>query len=457
MSILRAYALPHPPLAVPGVGDGDKPQVSKTLAAFDEAAREIAALAPETVIFVTPHSVLYSDYFHISPGGGARGSFSRFGAREACLEAVYDTEMAEEIIRLAGQSNIRAGTRGERDAALDHGVMVPMWFINRHYQDYKTVRVSQSGFDPSEHYRLGQCVARAAERTKAVLIASGDLSHKHGGSYGYAPESEVFDGEITRIFATGDFLALFAVTESLRERAAECGYNSFMVLAGCFDRLAVAARRLSYEAPFGVGYAAASFSPGGPDEKRDFLEQYEETALAGARERQSSEDAYRALARRSLEYTVQTGKTLPLPDGLPEELMNVRAGAFVSLHKYGRLRGCVGTIAPTAGCVAAEIIQNAVSAGLHDNRFDPVTASELPHLTYKVDVLSPPETVASPAGLDVKRYGVIVSSGHRRGLLLPDLEGVDTVEEQLAIARNKGGIPDGAPVKIERFEVVRHE
>jgi len=153
---------------------------------------------------------------------------------------------------------------------------------------------------------------------------------------------------------------------------------------------------------------------------------------------------------------VETGKALTLPNALPDELLGNRAGVFVSLHKNGRLRGCIGTIAPTAANIALEIMQNAVSAGLHDTRFAPVTAFELPFLTYKVDVLSPPVRIDSPAELDVKRYGVIVTSGQRRGLLLPNLDGVDTVEEQIAIARQKAGIPDRASVKLERFEVVRH-
>ena len=459
MPILRAYALPHPPLAIPGVGRGQEARIQKTLSAFDDAAREIAALAPETVVFVTPHNVLYSDYFHISPGPGAEGDLARFRDRETRFETEYDTELVAEIARLAGQAGLRAGTLGETDARLDHGVTAPMWFINRRYPRYQSVRISPSGMDPSEHYRLGRCVAEAAGRRKTVLIASGDLSHKLSADapYGFAPEGAAFDLAVTQAFSSGDFLSLFTIPDTLRERAAECGYHSFMILAGCFDGLSVDAKLLSYEGPFGVGYAVASFAPGGPDGRRRYLDRFAELSLAEARERQDHEDTHRALARRSLEYAVKNGGALPFPDGLPDELLNGRAGAFVSLHKNGRLRGCVGTIAPTAGNIAGEIIQNAVSAGLHDNRFDPVTVSELPFLTYKVDILSPPEPVSGPGELDVRRYGVIVSSGRRRGLLLPNLDGVDSAEEQIAIARKKGGIPDNAPVKLERFEVTRHE
>jgi len=461
MAMIRAYTLPHPPLAVPAVGRGQEKGIVRTLAAFDEVAEEIAALAPETIVYVTPHNVLYSDYFHISPGSSARGDFSRFGVPGAAMEAQYDSELAWEISRIAEEHGFPAGAQGERDAKLDHGVMVPMWFINSRYAGYKTVRVSQSGLNPSEHYMFGQLIAEAAGRTgrKTVLIASSDLSHKltDDGPYGYAPEGPEFDAAIEKALRDGDFLSLFRIPECIRERAAECGYNSLMILAGCFDRLKVDARLISYEGPFGVGYAVASFTPGEPDENRNILEQYADISLTDAVKSKESEDAYRALARRSLEHKVNYGSDLPFPDDLPGELLDNKAGVFVSLHKSGRLRGCVGTIAPTTANIALEIIQNAVSAGLNDDRFEPVAKAELSYLTYKVDVLSAPEPIAGPEELDVKRYGVIVSSGYRRGLLLPNLDGVDTVEEQISIARRKAGLSEHEKVKLERFEVVRHE
>ena len=163
------------------------------------------------------------------------------------------------------------------------------------------------------------------------------------------------------------------------------------------------------------------------------------------------------LARLSLETYVRTGKLLEnLPDGLPGDMTERAAGAFVSLHVHGQLRGCIGTTGPTTASVAWEIVQNAVSACSRDPRFPPVRVRELDSLEYSVDVLGEPEAIDSPAQLDVKRYGVIVSCGGRRGLLLPDLEGVDTVEEQIDIARQKGGISSWERYSLERFEVVRH-
>ena len=460
MAILRAYAFPHPPLAIPAVGKGEEGKIQATLSAFDEAAAEIAALAPETLVFITPHSVLYRDYFHISPGGGALGSFARFGIPEARF-VEYDAALAEEIARLAENAGLAAGPFGERDEKLDLGVMVPLWFLGRRFQNHRIVRISQSGMDAAAHYRLGQCIAQAADKTdrRAVLIASGDLSHKlqDGSPYGFASEGPAFDNAVTAALGAADFLSLFAIPERVRERAAECGYNSLMVLAGCLDCREVDARLFSYEGPFGVGYAVAGFAPGEADESRNFLEQYENIRLAQVRERQRSEDCYRSLARQSLEFRVQNGRTLPLPDGLPSELLQNRAGVFVSLHKNGRLRGCVGTVTPEQENIALEIIQCAVLAGLSDRRFEPVTADELPHLVYKVDVLSAPEPISGSEALDIRRYGVIVSAGDRRGLLLPNLEGIDTVAKQITIARKKAGIAAGANVRLERFEVVRHE
>ena len=144
------------------------------------------------------------------------------------------------------------------------------------------------------------------------------------------------------------------------------------------------------------------------------------------------------------------------PEDLPEALTGQRAGAFVSIHRQGRLRGCIGTIAPTRSSLAEEIIHNAISAASRDPRFDPIRADELKWLEINVDVLGEPEAIVSAAELDVKRYGVIVTKGHRRGLLLPDLEGVDTVRQQVEIAKQKAGIGPKEKVDLERFEVVRH-
>ena len=165
------------------------------------------------------------------------------------------------------------------------------------------------------------------------------------------------------------------------------------------------------------------------------------------------------LARQTIEAYVREGRILDPPsDLLP--VMKQQAGTFVSLHdRWGELRGCIGTFVPTQSNVAQEVIHNAIAAATQDPRFPPMTPGELTHLDVKVDVLSEPEPVSGPGELDPSRYGVIVQSvqgWHRRGLLLPDLEGVDTVDEQIRICRLKAGIGPDEPVKLMRFEVNRY-
>jgi len=162
------------------------------------------------------------------------------------------------------------------------------------------------------------------------------------------------------------------------------------------------------------------------------------------------------LARQSIIYYLKNKKRLSLPDNLPPELTEKRAGVFVSLKKNGKLRGCIGTFLPTQDNIALEIIENAISAAVHDPRFSPVTLDEVEKLTISVDILSTPEEVKDISELDPKKYGIIVSHGYKKGLLLPDLEGVDTVEQQIDIARQKAGIYFNEDFKIERFEVKRY-
>ncbi len=163
------------------------------------------------------------------------------------------------------------------------------------------------------------------------------------------------------------------------------------------------------------------------------------------------------LAKETIENYVRRGKTIQPPEELTPE-MEKRAGAFVSIHKHGKLRGCIGTIQPTQDNVAQEVIRNAVAAATRDPRFPPVTSEELADLDVKVDVLGEPEPVQSMEDLDPKRYGVIVKSARdrRRGLLLPDLEGVDTVAYQVDVARRKAGLRPDEPIELYRFEVIRY-
>ncbi len=461
MSVLAAFAVPHPPIILPEVGRGEEGKIQKTIDAYREAMRRAAAYKPDTVVLISPHSILYGDYFHVSPGEGASGDFRQFGAPGVKIHAAYDGEFVAELGRCAQQEGLPAGILGERSRDLDHGTMVPLRFLNEVDTDYRLVRIGLSGLSPLAHYRLGQCVAHTAQalNRRVVIISSGDLSHKltQDGPYGYAPEGPDFDRQVTQALKTGDFLSLLRLLPDFCEAAAECGLRSFLIMAGALDEKAVTHELLSYEGPFGVGYGVAAFDVTRDDETRRFGEQYEREVQANMAKTKAEEDPWVQLARLSLETYITTGRRAKLPGDLSEALTNNRAGVFVSLKKHGRLRGCIGTIAPTKPSVAEEIFQNAVSAAVEDPRFDPVEPEELLELTYSVDVLGEAEAIDSPDHLDVKRYGVIVQAGGKRGLLLPNLEGVNTVQEQISISKQKAGISQETPVKLWRFEVVRHK
>ena len=460
MSIQAAFMVPHPPMIVPAVGRGSEAQIEETTRAYEQVADEIAAIKPETIVITSPHSVMYSDYFHISPGRRAKGSFADFRAGQVKFTEAYDEELVDELCLLAVECQFPAGTLGERDTRLDHGTMVPLWFIRRKYDGFKIVRIGLSGLPLTNHYQFGMMLKEAVENTgrRVVLVASGDLSHKlqDYGPYGFAPEGPEYDQRIMDVCGRAAFGEMLDFDETFCEKAAECGHRSFVIMAGAFDGTSVKANVLSHQDVTGVGYGICTFYPDGPDEDRHFLDQLlKETEERLAKQAEQS-DPYVRLARKSLEAYIRDGKTIPVPDDLPEELLKTRAGAFVSIHKHGKLRGCIGTIAPTAENVAKEIIRNAISASTQDPRFDPITEEELKWLEINVDVLGKPEKIASMDELDVERYGVIVSCGYKRGLLLPDLDGVDTPEQQVSIAMQKGGIREKDPYTLERFEVVRH-
>lgn len=486
MGIEAGFMVPHPPLIVHEVGRGEERKIQSTIDAYIEVAKKISKIRPETIVISSPHTELYSNYFHISPGSTARGNFGRFDAAEVSFSVDYDKEFVSMLCAAAKAAGLPAGTEGQKNPELDHGVMVPLYFVNKFYSGYRLVRMGLSGLSPAEHYRIGMCVKTAAEELNrsVVYIASGDLSHKlkPDGPYGFAEEGPEYDRRVMEAMQAGDFAALFDFTREFRDAAAECGHSSFLMMAGAFDGMAVRAKKLSHEGPFGVGYGLCAFEPAGEDSSRRFLEAYKRKSLEKTAEIRKKEDPYVRLARMTVEAYVSAGgfgapsrESLPrighekcglcavFPDGkvlqLPPEMASEKAGVFVSLHKRhkdGELRGCIGTITCTTGCTASEIVSNAVSACSRDPRFSPVEPSELASLVYSVDVLSEPEPIKSLDELDAKRYGVICTKGSRRGLLLPDLDGVENVQEQLEIACRKGGIRLAENPDIERFEVTRH-
>ncbi|NLV82780.1 MAG: AmmeMemoRadiSam system protein A, partial [Synergistaceae bacterium] len=462
MAIVAAVMVPHPPLIIPEVGKGEELKIKETISAFEKAANLVVSLKPETVIILSPHSTVYSDYFHISPGSSAYGDLSKFGAPNVKFNVRYDFDFVSELVKKARKEKLEAGTLGEREKELDHATTVPLYFLKKAYGGdipCKIVRIGISGLSLSDHYRLGILINTISERLNrsVAIVASGDLSHvlKKDGPYGYKAEGPEYDKKIMDVMAEGSFGELFEFSDELLDNAAECGHKSFTIMAGCFDGISVKAEKLSYEGPFGVGYGVCTYLTGNPDSNRNFLSAYEIEREKKMMKLKNQESPYVKLARETIEEYVSSKKRIPVPNYLPEEALVRKAGTFVTMKKFGQLRGCIGTISPTTDNLAKEIIQNAISAATQDTRFSPVTTSELKDLVYSVDVLGNTEDIISKDQLDVRKYGVIVSSGRRRGLLLPNLDGINTVEEQISIAMQKAGINKGEKVDLQRFEVVR--
>ena len=263
--LAAGYMVPHPPIAVPEIGRGEERKIQDTLDSFAEVARDIARIKPETIILTSPHAVMYRDYFHISPGEGAEGSFRQFRAGNVRFSERYDRALAEAIEAEADRIGFPAGREGERNKALDHGTMVPLYFIEKEYRDFQLVRIGLSGLPLSAHWAFGKMIRRAADALgrRWVFIASGDLSHcqKADGPYGFQPEGPAYDEKIMDVMGRGAFTELTAFDEALLDGSMECGHRSFTIMGGAFEGTEVETRQLSHEATFGVGYGFCIYHP----------------------------------------------------------------------------------------------------------------------------------------------------------------------------------------------------
>ncbi|MCX7708666.1 MAG: AmmeMemoRadiSam system protein A [Clostridia bacterium] len=466
--IISSYIFPHPPIIIPEVGRGEEKGAQATTEAVKRAAQDIAGEKPTTIIVTTPHGPVFQDYIYLSAEERLSGDFGRFGAGHVRLEFDNNTELVRKIIERAKAKGIFAGGLEDHLARqyrvskeLDHGALVPLYFIRKQYENFKLVHISIAGLPFEELYKFGMGISEAVEDSdeNVVFVGSGDLSHRltKDAPAGFSKKGQVFDDMLVQSVKTTDIEKLLLMDENLCDEAGECGLRSFIMMFGALDGLELNSEVYSYEGPFGVGYSIARIAVGEKQQERKVLQKVEEKMSERMKELREKEDEYVALARKTVEAYVKEGRIPKVPDGLPEEMLKEKAGTFVSIKKQGQLRGCIGTTGPTRKNIAEEIIYNAVSASTRDPRFDPVEPEELDKLVYSVDILKEPEPIQSKDELDVVKYGVIVKSGARSGLLLPNLEGVNTPEEQVAITLQKAGIRRGEEYSMERFEVIRHK
>ncbi len=361
-------------------------------------------------------------------GMGKPFSIMTEGAWQTPLgEVAIDSELARQI--RDDSSHLEEDTAAHQN---EHSVEVQIPFLQYFKPDVKIVPIVLASASADVLKEIGREIAGAVSRLKrpVVILASSDMTH-------YEPQAAAAEKDRQAIGAILDM-----DEDKLLERVAGlgismCGYVPVVAMMA-------AAREL------GAGTAELVKYQTSGDISGDYgrVVGYAGIILKGT-------SPLAELARKAVEGYIRYGKNYKPAELTPE--MAEKAGVFVCLKRSGQLRGCIGTFEPCRDNVAGETVENAISSATRDPRFPPVTPEELDDLTYSVDILGQPEPVAGIDQLDVKRYGVIVEAGPRRGLLLPDLEGVDSPQQQIAICRQKAGIGPDEPVKLYRFEVRRYE
>jgi hypothetical protein len=345
-------------------------------------------------------------------------------------EVEVDSELAKKIVEVSKYAEEDYQAHQE-----EHAVEVQLPFLQYFKPDVRIVPIILTSAPADIYKEIGKDIARAIKELKreAVILASGDMTH-------YEPQKDAFEKDHKAVEA---MLALDEDELTRRYKnlsISMCAYGPVVALIAAAKELGVTGAEL-------VKYLTSGDTTG------DYSAV---VGYAGVIFKKTAMHPIAALARETVETYVREGKKPSPPSTLIPE-MKKKAGVFVSIHKLGELRGCIGTFEPQQKNVAEEIIVNAISSATRDPRFSPITSDELKDLDYSVDVLTSPEPVADESQLDPKKYGVIVEAGWRRGLLLPDLEGVDSVEYQIDICRQKGGINPDEPVNLYRFEVKRYK
>ncbi len=451
MPIPCAVLMCHAPIVLPDVAGNRARQCMLTTRAMGDAAARLVAHAPDVIAIVSPHAPRHPTRWGIGAESPLRGDFGRFGAEHIGVTLPGAPEAAARVGAEAKEAGLPL--REISGEGLDHGTLVPLYFVRQAGWDGPTLLIALPYPGSGTEVEMGRAIARAAERAgqRWAILASGDMSHRliPSAPAGYHPLAKEFDRSFKACIDAGDLRAACAVDPDLRELAAEDVVDSCTVAAAAVDYQSNGHRTYGYEGPFGVGYLEALLYEQGPPPERGTSQPSERPSVESRPWRTMLRVARDAIAAK-VTHSAFRPKPLPVPWNAPQ-------GVFVTLRdQHGALRGCIGHIEPLYGTLAEEIAACAAAAATQDTRFARVTPDELPKLSLEISLLGKPELVRDLGTLDPKRYGVVVSAGRARGVLLPDVEGVDTVEEQLRIAAAKGQLPPGRAWTIERFEVQKH-
>ncbi|MDR2847462.1 MAG: AmmeMemoRadiSam system protein A [Mycoplasmataceae bacterium] len=452
---MNGYILPHPPLIFEDIGkDTD---ILKTKDTYNTVKQEIADEKPDVVIVISPHGRVFYDGFNVNCGKNFLDDLKNFGSK-VNVNVGIDTELSKLIIDIARKNNLIAGW-GEK-VAHDHGSIIPISLLGL----TTIVNICPAyGLSLVEHYRFGMAIAQACQQLnkKYVVIASGDMSHhlaknENDSSYKFNKYGPVFENLIQEKISKNNVVEALTLDGKFIEEIGTCALKPLAILYGIFDGCKINSSLLSYEAPYGVGYLCAKFSS--TEKCETLFLKLKDAATTTINEIRTHEDEFIKLARNTIEIFVKYHKKIQLPIDVPDSLRE-KGGVFVSIHTYdsNELRGCIGTIIPVTECIGQEIINNAISAASKDNRFMSVIKDELENLIYNVDVLSEMQLEPNWHKLNPKKYGVLIRNNYKSGVLLPNLEGVNSIEEAVDIALKKGRFLPNELFEVYKFTTERHE
>jgi AMMECR1 domain-containing protein/aromatic ring-opening dioxygenase LigB subunit len=447
MAVHFSALMCHAPIVVPAVGGAEAEPSAATTAAMEEIAQRLVASDPDVVVVISPHTPRLPGAFTVLTSV-VSGNFSRFGvpARDASVAFSGSPAFIADLVAAAAGHGV--AVEAVRLRELDHGAVVPLWFLGDAGYVGQVVVVGLPDVPTVANLdAFAAAITDAAASHKVAFIASGDCSHRliEGAPSGFDPLAVEFDHALRDALLHGGRAALDAIPDAVRERAAEDAWDTARLGLAVVDDRAIRREVLSYEGPYGVGYLCAVLH----DDPAAAVTSADELDDAGA----GAPRGHRALldvANDALDAWL-TGRDRAVY--VDVDATDV-TGVFVTWRHHGELRGCIGTLALEGAAVDHVVAEYAVAAASRDARFAPVASvDEARWIKPEISLLQASLPVHDLRDLDPKVWGIEVSRGQRRGVLLPDLDGVETVTEQLHNAKSKAGIAVDEDCAIRRFRV----
>jgi len=437
--------MPHAPILIPDIAGERSRDVVSSQSWMAQAGKEIAATDPDIVVLVSPHSPRKRDAFGVYRPTVLRGVLDQFGWHQPFFEFSNNLYLANGIQQRGADEGLLFFDIPTN--SLDHGATVPLYFLSQAEWCGDIVVIGLGPHDGGMLERLGTCIRSACDDQglSFALIASGDMSHRVTASApcGFHPDAAAWDQDLIQMVQGADSEAIKMMDECLRNTVAEDSVDAIRVALGFLGDDAFQPEVLGYEAPFGVGYGTARLS----------REPFPSNHSKHAHDEDTQKKRLPSLAWQAvMEHLKLAAPSITEPI---HSLHNWKAGTFVTIRsRNGDLRGCIGTIEPQQDNIVEETRRNAVASAFRDHRFSPVTSDELDDLQFEVSVLHPPHPVTNLKTLNPQCDGLIIQTkAGRRGLMLPDIPQLDTVEKQIEAICRKVNIPLDTPMDFQTFRV----